>query len=66
MANRYYGVSQGESKATVSTSTTSKNTELVVLQGAINSQSPLTRQDMLDAIEYIKQAVLEDKVLGNV
>lgn len=61
MADRYYGVSQGEVKATVDTSTTSKDVELRVLQGAINSQRPQTKQNILDALEYIKQAVLADK-----
>ena len=66
MANRYYGVSLGEVKATVDTSTTSKNMEFSILSGAINSQKPLRKADILEALDIIKRTVYEDKSLENV
>ena len=61
MASRYYGVSRGETKATVGTSTTSKSMELVVDQ-AVN----LTRHDMERALEAVLKALKEDLNLTTV
>lgn len=66
MANIYYGVSRGEVKVTVSASTTSKNVELVVLQGNINSQTPIRKAEIIEALELIEAAVREDKTMAQI
>jgi hypothetical protein len=55
MATRYYGVSRGETAATVAASTTSKNIEL-----AVNDAVSLEKADIVKAFEAIKKAILED------
>jgi NACalpha-BTF3-like transcription factor len=52
----YYGINKGtdESTATVATSTTSKDVEIVV-----NSTNVTTRNDLLMALEKLENAVLK-------
>ena len=58
MTARYYGWNVGDKDATVSTSTTSKNIELVVQDGVAGE----TKRDIVDeAVVRIAQAVLQDR-----
>lgn len=66
MANIYYGLSRGENTVSVDTSTTSKNVEVVVLEGAINGGSALRKAEILEALDKIKAAVMEDKTRSQI
>jgi hypothetical protein len=61
MADRFYGVDRGESKATLGTSTTGKDIELVV-----DDAVGLTKFDKVTALEKIMKAVLEDEVVTGI
>lgn len=55
MADRFYGVDRGQSKATVDTSTTGLDVEVTV-----DDAVGLTKKDIITALEAVKKAVLED------
>lgn len=55
MADRFYGVDRGQDKATVATSTTGLDVELVV-----DNAVGLEKKDIILALEEIRKAVLED------
>jgi hypothetical protein len=55
MADRFYGVDKGQSKATVDTSTTGLDIELIV-----DDAVGVTKKDIVIALERIKEAVLQD------
>ena len=55
MADRYYGVSRGDNRATVSSSQTNKDVELI-----IDDAVGLTKKDIVVALERIKQELLQD------
>ena len=57
MASRYWGVNPGGNKVDVaeSSSTTSKKVEIVY-----DITAAMTKADVLIAIDYIKEAILED------
>jgi hypothetical protein len=56
MADRFYGISFGETRATSAAATTSKDVELVV-----DDAVGLRKADLLALIEDIKNQILEDK-----
>ena len=55
MADRFYGVDRGQTKATVDSSTTGLDIEVTV-----DDAVGLTKKDIIVAFEAIKKAVLED------
>ena len=55
MADRFYGVDRGQTRATVGTSTTNLDVELI-LDDAVG----LTKKDVILALEAIQKAFLED------
>lgn len=55
MADRFYGVDRGQTKATIDTSTTGLDVELIV-----DDAVALTKKDILLAIQAIYDAVKED------
>lgn len=61
MADRFYGVDRGESKATLGTSTTGKDVEAV-----IDDDVSLTKLDKITALEKIIKAVKEDIVVTDI
>jgi hypothetical protein len=61
MADRFYGVDRGESKATLATSTTGKDVEAV-----IDDAVSLTKLDKITALEKIIKAVKEDIVVTDI
>ena len=58
MTARFYGYNRGDIEVTVSTSTTSKEVELAVLDG----EAGLTKRDIVyEALKKIGAAVLQDR-----
>lgn len=55
MADRFYGVDRGQTAATVDSSTTGLDVELVV-----DDAVSLTKQEIINALEAIKKAIVED------
>ena len=55
MADRFYGVDRGQTRATVAASTTNLDVELI-LDDAVG----LTKKDVILALEAIQKAFLED------
>lgn len=55
MADRFFGVDRGQTAATVDTSTTGLDVELVV-----DNAVSLSKKDIINSLEAIRKAVLED------